>query len=252
MPVMPPNDAPTTTSPDYFYATTNSGALAVTGTGYLANDINADVDCDTLLRATELTPVLAAGGPYMNTTKTASLISFGANPDGSGNGAFTAALNAPTALGTSRFTYRATDLGGLKGAVGTVYAVRDAYIDVDLVNDLLSATSYKRATATTANRWTIRMAGRPITVAGIPKTYKLTFYAVFNGTTTQIGTSVLNTLQGSATSRTFTYATPLFTAPGGLPLPEHSLMGLKVVIDVPSDGIIPAHTVTLNSDIPVL
>lgn len=245
------NDAPTTTSPDFFYAGTNSGALSVTGSGFLVNDINADVDCDMFLRAADLTPVLAGGGPYVNATKTASLVSFATHSDGMGTGAFIARANTATALGVSRFTYRAADLGGLKGALGTVYAVRDAYVDVDLVNDMLSATSYKRTTAPTTNRWSIRLAARPITVAGMPKTYKLTFYAVLNGTTTLIG-SALNSLQGMPASRTFTFSTPLLTAPGGVALPEHSLIGLKVVIDVPSDGTIPAHTVTLNTDIPVL
>lgn len=245
------NDPPTTTGPDFYYASSNSGGLSVAASGYLTNDINADADCDSLLRASDLTPALASGGPYVNATKTAGLFNFTTNNDGTGTGGFTASVNTASALGVSRFSYRAADLGGLKGAAGTVYAVRDAFVDVDLVNDTLSATSYKRATTTTANRWTIRMAGRPITVANFPKTYKLTFYAVFNGATTLIG-STLNTLQGLPASRTFTFATPLLTAPGGAALPEHSLMGLKVVIDVPADGVVPAHSVTLNTDIPVL
>lgn len=246
------NDAPTTVSPDFYWATTNTGTLSIAATGFLANDIAADVDCDTLLRAAELTPVLSAGGPYMNSAKTASLITFGTNLDGTGTGAFNATANARTAVGVSRFTYRAADLGGLKGTVGTVYAARDAVIDVDLVNDTNSATYYLRTTGATNNRWTIRMAGRPITVSGVPKTYKLTFYAVFNGVTTKIAGPVLNTLQGTATSRTFAYSAPMFTAPGGGSLPEHSQIGLRVDVEVPADGIIPAHIITLTSNIPVL
>lgn len=245
------NDAPTTTGPDIFYATSNSGAIEVAANGFLANDINADVDCDVLLRAAELTPLLASAGPYVNPTKTAGLFNFTTNIDGTGTGGFSASPNAAAAVGVSRFSYRAADLGGLKGSVGTAYVVRDAFIDVNLANDTLSATSYKRATPANTKRWTIRMAGRPITVSGFPKTYKLTFYAVFNGATQLIG-SAMNTLQGTATARTFTFGTPLLTAPGGVALPEHSLMGLKVVVDVPTDGLIPAHTITLNSDIPVL
>lgn len=245
------NDAPTTVGPDFYYSSSNNGAISVLASGFLANDMNADIDCDVLLRASDLGPYLAGGGPYVNATKTAGLFNFTTHGDGTGTGGFTASVNTPNALGVSRFAYRAADLGGLKGAVGTVYAVRDALVEVDLVNDTLSGTSYKRATVATANRWTIRMAGRPITVAGFPKTYKLTFYAVFNGVTTLIG-SKLHTLQGTPAARTMTFATPLLTDVGGIALPEHARVGLKVVVDVPADGTVPAHSITLNTDIPVL
>lgn len=216
------NDAPVTVAPDFYYSQSNDGSITVpAASGFLVNDTAAELDCDALVAA-DVTAV--PGGPYYSGGAATNRFTF---PDTLGAFSATVRLVDIGTLGYSTFTYAPQDASGLKGATGTVYAVRDI-----LVNTL--ASRYNRSTtANVANRWIVNVAGRNLG-GGV---YNLTFK--YQGTV--IGTAS-GTLQGGQT----------FTFPGTAISPRPAFFGavpITVEATVPSDGTIPAHTVTLTANL---